>query len=694
MKPSQGNIHKILVVTLSNLGDVVLTLPVFQTLRETFPDALIDGIVGKGAAAVFQNDARLREVTLYNKKISWAEKILFIKRIREKRYDLIIDLRYSAIGLLGGGRFRNRYTRFYRFFESDTLKKNKHKSAAHLLSLKGIVPERGLEENIRAANELSFEWMRGILKNKTTKDAKSFSFDGSKLIVCAVGSKSDIKKWPTRYFASLLDRLATQHQYSIVLIGSEEDRAAASEVKSRMRTPVIDLCGQTSFSELCHLLTQSQLLITNDSAPLHIADALRVPVLALFGPTDPRSYGPRYRGSEAVKQDTFCSPCEKAQCRYGHECMLELKPDQVYKRALKILNHEFQPKNINILVFRLDRIGDVVLSLPALRAIRRRFPNANISVVVRHATQDIVQAQDFLDEVIPYQYERGGRHSGLLGNIRFIQEIRKRSFDMAFILHPSTRSHWVPFLAGIPYRAGFDSQSSFLLSKKIPDRRHRGEKHESDYALDIIRAYGIELEDEKEISFPIFSEERIKIAGILEEASWNKQDTIVALHPGASCPSKRWQKERFALLAKKVLENTSCRIAIVGGEETREAGDAIARQVGDSVLDLTGQLNLKELAAFLAECDVLVSNDSGPVHIAAAVGTKTLTIFGRNRSGLSVNRWRALGEVHRYIKKDVGCVVCLAHNCTIDFECLKAVEVDEVFSILTQMLSPEKQPVS
>ncbi len=120
--------------------------------------------------------------------------------------------------------------------------------------------------------------------------------------------------------------------------------------------------------------------------------------------------------------------------------------------------------------------------------------------------------------------------------------------------------------------------------------------------------------------------------------------------------------------------------------EEREYGNFLQKETGARSLNLTGILSLKELAAFLKNCAALVSNDSGPVHIAAAVGTPTLTIFGRNQAGLSARRWKALGEGHRVIQKDVGCVVCLAHECTIGFECLKAVEVDEVFENLKNLL--------
>ena len=661
MKPDPSNVHKILIVTLSNLGDVILTLPVFQAAAQAFPQAKIHVIVGERAKEAFQGDARIEKLIPYNKKISWREKWKLIQAIRSERYDLIVDLRKSFIGIRGGARHRNSYV--------DFSKKTVHRAVKHLCSLRKLV---------RAPLPVE-----SFLKGRF----QSLPGDEKRLVVAAVGSKSDIKKWPVEYFARLLDRLAIHNGCRIVLIGDAQDSADAMKVQSLMTAPVSDMTGKTSFNQLCERIQSASLLVTNDSAPLHIADALQVPTLAIFGPTDSRKYGPRFTQSLVAKKDLFCSPCERAQCRYGHECMKELGVDEVHRKALQILNDEFQPRNLKVLVVRLDRIGDVILSLPALAAIRDRFPNAVISMMLRPYTQEVMEGHPLVDEVIPYLYEKKGRHRSLVGNIRFIREIVKRRFDIAFILHPSVRSHLVPFLAGIPYRIGLDSHLGFLLTKKIPDRRSEGLKHESDYALEIVQAFGVPNPAVKSASIPIFCEHERKVETLLRKIGPDGDQGIIALHAGASCPSKRWPREKFLALAKKIIKETPYRVAVVGDRGETELGVYLKEETGGSVWDLTGSLNLKELAALLKRCEVLLTNDSGPVHVAAAVGTRTLCIFGRNRSGLSPRRWRALGQGHEVIQKDVGCVVCLAHRCTIDFECLKMIEAEEVFAHLEKMLS-------
>ena len=653
---------KILVVTLSNLGDVVLTLPVFQTLIQNFPEAKIDVVVGERAAEVFQQDPRIERIIPYNRRIGWREKWRLLSSIRDERYDLIIDLRKSFLGLFGGAKARN----FYLDFSGKTV----HQAVKHIGSLENFVSELEMNES--------------FLK----PDTRLIPAALKRRVVVAPGSKSDIKKWPAEYFAQVLDQLSGSGDCEIVFIGDLKDADDVKKIKGLMTHESLDLAGRTSFKELCAWIKTAELVITNDSAPLHIADSLKVPVLAIFGPTDPRKYGPRFSQSLVARKTLFCSPCEKPQCRYHHECLRELGPEEVYQKALQILSDEFQPRNLKVLVVRLDRVGDVILSLPAVAAIRERFPNAMISVMVRPYTQALIEGHPLVDETIPYFYEKGGRHRGL-GNLRFIREIAKRRFDIAFILHPSLRSNLVPFLAGIPYRIGFRSHAPFFLTKSVVDRRAEGLKHESDYTLDIVRAFGIRSLPEKKMSLPVSPEEARKVSGILEQTPWGGNEGIVAIHAGASCPSKRWPKERFLELAKRIMKEMPYRVAIVGGKEEVELGAYFRKEGGPRLLDLTGRLDLKELAAFFKRCEALITNDSGPVHVAAAVGTRTLCIFGRNQAGLSPVRWKALGKNHEVIQKDVGCVVCLAHRCTIDFECLKAVEVEEVFSRLEKML-PKK----
>ena len=153
---------------------------------------------------------------------------------------------------------------------------------------------------------------------------------------------------------------------------------------------------------------------------------------------------------------------------------------------------------------------------------------------------------------------------------------------------------------------------------------------------------------------------------------------IVALHPGASCPSKRWPAERFAAVGDRLTENHGLQVVVLTGPGEAEYGEQVVTRMRQPAARALGRFGLGETACLLRKARLLVSNDSGPVHLACAVGTPVVSIFGRWGGGLSPTRWGPTGERSVALHRDIGCRPCLAHNCTIGFKCLEAIAVDEV----------------
>lgn len=646
---------KILFITLSNLGDVILTLPVLQALLERYPGSRADVIAGAGVAMVFEADERIRQFIPYDKKSGLSGRLALLQKIRGERYDIVIDLRRSIFGFFSGAKQINSYF--------DFPKKNIHRAKRHFRALRAL--------GITEPPAVSF--LEALKASSLPAEAAGIDFSGP-VIVAACGSKSHIKQWPADYFAKLLDHLIEKENAFIVLAGDRSDMEISKKVQALMLYKpgrALNLAGKTNFREFASLLAKSSLLITNDSAPLHLADALKTPVLAIFGPTDPRKYGPRGRSTAVVRRTLFCSPCEEARCRYALECLKDLSVDEVFKKSRALLHDLARPQISKILVIRLDRIGDVMLSMPAIRAIRQAHPAARISVMTRPETRILMERNPDVDEVIAYDYSKRGRHGGIIGNYRFLKEIHKQRFDIAFILHPSVRSHLVPFVTGIPYRIGFDSGLPWALTTRVHDTRSSGNKHESEYTLDIVRAMKIPTPTKLKTEFNLFADDEASSAAVSD------RQTLV-LHAGASDASKKWPVERFAEVGERAVREWGCRVAVVGGNSEKELGDFLSNKIPDCV-DLTGKLKLNELAALLSRSKLLITNDSGPVHVASAVGTPTVCIFGRTRPGLNKERWTALGPKNAALQKNAGCVICLAHDCSIDFECLKIMDADTVF---------------
>jgi len=328
-----------------------------------------------------------------------------------------------------------------------------------------------------------------------------------------------------------------------------------------------------------------------------------------------------------------------------------------------------------ILIARTDRLGDVVLSTPVIRFLRGKYPDAYLAFLVRPNCAGVIKNDPNLNEVVIYSKHRYEKN--IWSMLKFVVDLRQKSFDMVIALHPSATLYLLLFLAGIPVRIGYDKKYPFLLTKAISHEKHKGLMHEVDYNFDLLTKAGFDTKDaDRRPYFALQENEKLIIDRVLKTRGIDRD--MIAVHPGASCPSKRWPPEKFAEVCDDLVKISNCDVVLVGGTETLEYSEVISMKVKGRLFNLTGILSVEELAELLSRCKVFISNDSGPVHISAAVGTPVVCIFGRKDVGLSPKRWGPLGEGHVIIHKDVGCESCLAHECEKSFKCLQAVTVDEV----------------
>ncbi|MDD5439371.1 MAG: lipopolysaccharide heptosyltransferase II [Candidatus Omnitrophica bacterium] len=338
---------------------------------------------------------------------------------------------------------------------------------------------------------------------------------------------------------------------------------------------------------------------------------------------------------------------------------------------------------MRILIARTDRIGDVMLSTPVITAVRAHYPDSYIAFCAGPAAGPLLETNPSLDEVIVF--DKRGRHRGAAGMMMFVRELRRRKFDLAIVLHPTERIHLACFLAGIRKRCGYRLKWPFLLTHTIPHTKHQGLRHEVEYNLDLVRSLGLQPGDKRlfvrvsktaaEVAQAFFSEHGIPEGG-----------TVVCIHAGASCPSKRWPASSFAAVIDR-LSKKGVHVVLVGGQDDRRYSDLVVKQAAVTIADLTGRTSTGELAAVLSKSNLLISNDSGPVHVAVALEVPVVAIFGRSDPGLSPVRWGPRGLRDVVLHKNVGCVTCLAHRCDKGFKCLTAITVDEVVSAAERLLA-------
>jgi heptosyltransferase-2 len=395
-----------------------------------------------------------------------------------------------------------------------------------------------------------------------------------------------------------------------------------------------------------------------------------------------------------VKKDIFCRPCEEAQCRFGSlKCMQLVKVEDVLRAVREILVTSYELRVTSyendfkrILVVRTDRIGDVLLSTPAIRALRYNYPAAYIAVMVSPYAKEIVEGNPDIDEVIIY--DKDFKHRSWLRSLKFASRLGKKHFDLALILHPTNRAHLIAFFAGIKRRVGFDRKLGFLLTDRIRHTKQEGQKHELEYSLDLVRHLGIQPQD-KQLVMPIKPESEKWAEELFSRESLNAQDKLLGIHPAASCPSKIWPAERFAQAADKLADRYGFKVLIFSGAKDIRLAETLKNNLRHPAVNLAGKTSVSQLASVLKRCRLFISNDSGPVHIACAVGVPVISIFGRSQKGLSPQRWGPLGRKDKILHREVGCIECLAHNCVKDFVCLKSISVDDVISAADSIMANE-----
>lgn len=352
----------------------------------------------------------------------------------------------------------------------------------------------------------------------------------------------------------------------------------------------------------------------------------------------------------------------------------------------------FQPDRI--LVTRTDRIGDLLVSTPVFKALRERFPKAWIGAVIFQENRELLEGNPYLDEVI--LYDKKGSEKNALGHLAFALRLRKKNYQAVIHLHATHRMHQAAFLAGIPVRIGWARKSPALLTHAIPDVKSEGLRHEAEYNFELLKILGVDLPQVLELYAPNLPKHEASLAELTAALGMSPERPWILINPSSSCPSKMWPASKFAKLISAMEKKYSAAVGLIGGPRDRALARRILEEAGSlKAFDLTGRLSLGTLSCLIRKAALLVSNDSGPVHLASAAGTPVVSIFGRNQPGLSPVRWRPLGGKSRYLWKDIGCRPCLAHHCRIQFLCLDVISVEDVLEAAESAASlPSRSAVS
>lgn len=324
-----------------------------------------------------------------------------------------------------------------------------------------------------------------------------------------------------------------------------------------------------------------------------------------------------------------------------------------------------------ILAIRNDRFGEFLLNIPAFRELKQNYPNAKLTLAVDAPVQQLAGRIACVDEVMVWE----GRKHTLAEIIKFASLLKKKKYNLCVIFNPSKESHIVSFLAGIPLRVGYNRKWGFLLNCRIEDRKSEGLKHEVEYNLYLVKAIGTDAlslrgsppqaDDRSNLIYikeDDFPDSRLAALGIVDR-------DFVAVHPWASNREKEWPVDRFRELAKRINLDLGVSVVLIGGQDERERAEKF--RAGLNVVNITGKTTLIESAVLLKKAKLLVTNDSGPMHLAAIAGTPVIAIFRKYPPAVSARRWGPAGNKHIIIEgKDIA-----------------AIEIKEVLDAVRKMFS-------
>lgn len=327
---------------------------------------------------------------------------------------------------------------------------------------------------------------------------------------------------------------------------------------------------------------------------------------------------------------------------------------------LLVPKKKIQKKKIKkILVIQFEHIGDLLLSTPTFRALKETFPKAQLTLVIGSWSKPIVEGNPHIDHLIifdnpVFDRQRNKTNLSLKKIIKFIKLIRKEKFDLALEFRGKLNSLFLLYLSGAKYKLGYNIQSrGFFLDVRVkPKRVHDIERH-----LRLVRAIGADTQDKRPF-IQISQKDENQIKSFLKKEKVDAKDFIVTIHPTTPWPPRNWPVKRFAKVADYLVEKYEAKIILVGSQQEKNSSIKLSTLMEEknkkNVISAVGKTNIKQLAALLKKTNLFIGNDSGPMHIASAMNTPTIALFG---PGDHI-RFKPCGKFYIMLRRNLKCSPC------------------------------------
>lgn len=335
-----------------------------------------------------------------------------------------------------------------------------------------------------------------------------------------------------------------------------------------------------------------------------------------------------------------------------------------------------------ILIRSTNWIGDAVMTTPAVRAIRKNFPGARISLLAKPWVAPVFDHSPHVDEIIIYDVN--GRHQGIGGPIRLARDLNAYRFDAAILLQNAIEAALIAFLARIPHRIGFDTDARrLLLTHPVRCTKTIKSIHQTGYYLKMLEGAGL-TPGEQTLELSLGPEDRQRAGRTLAAHGITPEQRVVGLNPSATFgPAKQWFPERYAALGDRLNKTLDAAIVIFGGPSDRDLGQSILGMMTAPAIDLSGRTSLGEAMALIDRCEAFVTNDSGLMHVAAALKTPLVAIFGSTNSTTT----SPYSPTSRLVRVPIECSPCMQPVCPLGhMNCMREVTVDMVGDAVEALL--------
>ena len=336
----------------------------------------------------------------------------------------------------------------------------------------------------------------------------------------------------------------------------------------------------------------------------------------------------------------------------------------------------------NILIIRTDRIGDVILSLPLAALIKKHFPECKVSFLLKEYTKDLLGDHPYIDDVIILQ-----ESNGKIPIFTNVNRLKSKFFDASIIVYPTFITALIVFLSRIKFRIGSGYRwYSFLFNKRIYEHRKYAEKHELEFNVNLLQAFGIrESISPMNVDFNIgVNKTKLeKVKNILSESGVDLKRKLVIAHPGSGGSAIDLPSEKFSQLVKNLtkLENTT--LIITGSADETDICSTVALET-DSI-NYAGQFDLSELTALISLCDVFISNSTGPIHIAAALGIFAVGFYPKILA-CSPERWGPYTSNKLIFMPEIECFDCTREQCE-RLNCMSSININHVTQEISKILN-------